>query len=109
MIFCTAQTPLNIYRTPTKNTAKNKHLLLFLRLYVLRILVQTNERVFHPVNITGFFFFLPFFSFSCVVRSVLQTMCFLSPGRKLYLSSEHDVTAEPSDVRLAMRLSGNHL
>lgn len=108
-MISTAQMPPNIYRTLPTNTVENKRLLLFLRLYVLRICVQTNELVFLPVNITDLFLPSPPFSFLHVVRSVLQTMFSLSPGRKLYLSSEHDVMAESSDVRLGMRLSGSHL
>lgn len=112
-IISTAQTAHNIYRTLPTTTAENKHLLLFLRLYVLRILVQTNEWVFLPANITdiSFFFFFSvlffFSSFSRVVHSVLQTMFFLSQGRKLCVCPEHDVTAGAGDVRLAGRWSGS--
>ena len=108
MIFSTAQTPLNIYRALPTNAAENKILLLFLRMYVPRILVQTNERVFLPANITDLFFFFRFL-LSRVVHCVLQTKFLLSPSRKLCLSSEHDATAETSNVRLAMRLSGRRL
>lgn len=54
-MISTAQMPPNIYRTLPTNTVENKRLLLFLRLYVLRICVQTNELVFLPVNITDLF------------------------------------------------------
>jgi len=64
VIFSTAQTPLNIYRALPTNAAENKILLLFLRMYVPRILVQTNERVFLPANITDLFFF-PLSPFTC--------------------------------------------
>lgn len=82
MIFSTAQTPLNIYRRLPANTVENKHLLLFLRLYVLRILVQTNERVFLPANITHLFFFFFFLLlFTCCSLCSTNNVLF-KPGQK---------------------------
>lgn len=81
-IFSTAQTPLNISRALATNTAENKHLLLFLRLYVLRILVQTNERVFLPANITDIFFF---FFFSPLFSLLLFTCCSLCSTNNVLL------------------------